>query len=65
MTEPITTLGEAAVELGVKPNTIGDLVKKLGIKPVTVPRNGNAKGLTRAHMKLIRERLRPCASLAS
>jgi hypothetical protein len=59
MTEPIVTFTEAAEALGVKPNTIGDLVRKLGIRPTSVPRNGNAKGLTPADMRLIRERLKP------
>ena len=53
----LTTYGEAAVALGVSPNTIGDLAKFLQIRPKPVRHNGNAKGLDPDDLQRIRKAL--------
>ena len=55
--QQITSLSEAAVELGTRPLVIGELVRSLGIQPKPVPRNGNAKGLDPSDMKRLRRAL--------
>jgi len=59
MPEELKTMTNLSDELGVSKNTISDLVRLLEIETKPIPTNGRARGLDRAAVRLIRERLRP------
>jgi hypothetical protein len=53
----LTLYGEAAAELGTDIAVVRGLVKARGITPKPVPHNGNAKGLDRGDMAILRRAL--------
>jgi hypothetical protein len=57
MKTTLTLYGEAAAELGTTYAAIAAIVKAHGITPKPVPRNGNAKGLDRRDMRVLRKAL--------
>lgn len=57
MKDQIVTYGEAAEEFGASYETISNIARGHGLTPKPVPRNGNAKGLDRKDMAVIRKAL--------
>lgn len=57
MKDQIKTFGEAAAELGTTYAVISGLVKAHGLTPKPVPHNGNAKGLDRRDIAVLRRAL--------
>jgi len=53
----ILTFTDAGKILGVAPAVVSALVKTHGLQPKPVPRNGKAKGLDRADMRVLRKAL--------
>lgn len=57
MAEQIFTIVEASRELGVAPIVVTTLVRGHRIQTKPVPRNGKARGLTRADLQILRRAL--------
>lgn len=63
---PLTTIGDAAAELGFSRTALERRLRRLDFMPtVRIPHTPTARGFTPDEMKRLREMLRPAAVAAS